>query len=59
MLGLWAMVRYGVTQLAARFQDFRWIDMPDVWAVAPWTVLLGLVVGVVVSWVALVRLVRV
>ncbi len=59
VLGLWAMVRYGVTQLAARFQDFRWIDMPDVWAVAPWTVLLGLVVGVVVSWVALVRLVRV
>lgn len=59
VLGLWALVRFGVNQLAHRFQDFRWIDVPDVWAVTPWMVLLGLVVGTVVSWVALARFVRV
>lgn len=59
VVGLWALVRFGVTQLAQRFQDFHWIAEPDVWAVAPWTVLLGLAVGVIVSWIALVRFVRV
>lgn len=59
VLGLWATVRFGVSQLAERFQDFRWVDVSDVWAVSPWVVLLGLGVGVLVSWVALVRYVRV
>jgi cell division transport system permease protein len=59
VLGLWALVRFGVNQLAQRFQDFRWVDVPDVWAVTPWMALLGLGVGVIVSWIALVRFVRV
>ena len=59
VLGTWAIVRFGVNQLAQRFQDFRWVDVPDVWAVTPWMVLLGSAVGVIVSWIALVRYVRV
>lgn len=59
VLGLWAGVRFGVSQLATRFQDFRWIDVPDVWMVIPWILLSGLVVGLMVSWAALVRYVRI
>lgn len=58
VLGLWAVVRYGVSQLADRFQDFQWVNTHDVWAVSGWMGLLGLGVGIVVSWFALVRYVR-
>ncbi|MBW3086574.1 Cell division protein FtsX [Austwickia sp. TVS 96-490-7B] len=57
--GLVAFVYYGVMQLARRFQDFRWVDMSDVWAVAPTMAVLGIIVGGVVSWLALIRYVRV
>lgn len=57
--GLWAMVHYGVNQLAARFQDFSWVSVPDVWAVSPWVGGLGLAVGLLVSWFSLSRHVRV
>ncbi|MEP7159852.1 MAG: permease-like cell division protein FtsX [Dermatophilaceae bacterium] len=56
---LWVLVRVGVSQLAERFQDFHWVWVGDVWAVAPWVAALALVVGVLVSWLALVRYVRV
>lgn len=57
--GLWAMVRYGVTSLAERFTDFAWIAELDVWAVSPWLGLISVAMAVVVSWLALVRYVRV
>ncbi len=56
---LWLLVRVGVSQLATRFQDFHWVSLSDVWAVTPWMAVLVLGVGVVVSWLALVRYVRV
>lgn len=57
--GLWAGVRFGVTELAARFADFGWITTADVWLISP--ILLAVSVGVtlVVSLFALSRYVRV
>ncbi|WP_240322561.1 permease-like cell division protein FtsX [Austwickia chelonae] len=59
VVSLWAVVRFGVVQLATRFQDFRWVDVGDAWVVAPWMLVLGVAVGFVVSWLALIRYVRV
>lgn len=59
VLALWAMVRYGVSGLAQRFQDFAWVGEVDVLMLSPWLFLLAAVVAVVVSWVALSRYVRI
>lgn len=59
VLALWAMVRYGVSGLAQRFQDFAWVGEVDVLMLSPWLFLLAAVVAVVVSWAALSRYVRI
>ncbi|MDO5629114.1 MAG: permease-like cell division protein FtsX [Mobilicoccus sp.] len=59
VLGLWAVVQFGVAQLAGRFRDFAWITDGDVWAVAPPLVLVAAVVAVIVAWFSLSRHVRV
>lgn len=56
--GLWATMRYGVSMLAARFQDFAWVGESDVWALTPWLLLVAAALALVVSWLALVRYVR-
>lgn len=56
---LWATVHYGVRFLAERFSDFAWVASADVWAVSPWLALIGLGLAAAVSWLALLRYVRV
>lgn len=54
-----AVVHFGVSGLAARFRDFAWVGLDDVWAVSGWLVLVAAVVSIVVSWLSLSRYVRV
>lgn len=56
---LWATVRFGVAELAARFSDFGWITSADVWLISPVLLAVSVVVTMVVSLVALARHVRV
>ncbi|WP_168581896.1 permease-like cell division protein FtsX [Gephyromycinifex aptenodytis] len=59
VLALWATVRYGVSELSARFQDFAWVGEIDVLLLSPWLFLVAAVVALVVSWAALSRYVRI
>lgn len=56
---LWATVRFGVAELAARFSDFGWITTADVWLISPVLLVVSVVVTMVVSLAALARHVRV
>lgn len=55
---LWASVAYGVRSLSERFRDFAWITVTDVWAVSPVVLGVAVLVALVVSWLTLVRYVR-
>lgn len=55
---LWASVAYGVRSLSERFRDFAWITTADVWTVSPILVGVAVLVALVVSWLTLVRYVR-
>lgn len=57
--GLWASVAYGVRSLSERFRDFAWITTTDVWAVAPLIVGVAVLVALAVSWLTLLRYVRI
>lgn len=60
VLGLWAAVRYGVSEVSGSGGGFvRLIDTSDVVAVTPWLVLSALVVALLTSWVALRRYLKV
>ncbi|MBK7722863.1 MAG: ABC transporter permease [Austwickia sp.] len=55
---LWASVAYGVRSLSERFRDFAWITVADVWAVSPVIVGVAVLVALLVSWLTLIRYVR-
>ncbi|MDO5698512.1 MAG: permease-like cell division protein FtsX [Dermatophilus congolensis] len=57
--GLWAGVRFGISQLADRFSDFAWISGSDVLAIAPVLLLVSVVLTLVVSLLSVARHVRV
>ncbi len=56
---LWASVAYGVRSLSERFRDFAWITTYDVWQVSPVIVVVAVSVAVLVSWLTLIRFVRI
>lgn len=57
VLGLWAAVNFGLTQLLSGEQGglVSLIGVSDVWAVAPWLAVGGFVVALATSWLTLRR----
>lgn len=59
VVSLWAGVRFGISQLADRFEDFAWIGPGDVLAISPILLVVSVVLTLVVSSLSLARHVRV
>ena len=57
--GLWAGVRFGISQLADRFSDFAWIGTADVLAISPILLAVSVVLTLLVASLSLARHVRV